>query len=192
MDRYAHDDYNALHSVYSTRATQLAGTTHPLPERLTPKGVNVALESTEWKADSTYDAANGGDNAYDGILTAGSKWTSNGNPPPHWLALDLGRVRRIDGFSLRMAGIAGERFDFAFKNYKIESGDSIDGPWITEFEVNNSPQFSNVHSIFDSPKPIRYVRIYITNSGIDNYCRLPELEVYEALATGTGGWYHYY
>lgn len=186
IDRYAHGDYTALVSVYSNWASTLAARAHVMPVRLTPEGSNVALAGTGWKADSSYDANNTGNKAFDGIVTAGSKWTSNGAAPPHWLAIDLGRERQVSGFSIRLAGAAGERFDYAFKGFRIESGASLEGPWSQEFDVNNSPQFSNVHRMYDVPKAMRFVRIYITDSGIDHYCRLPEFEVYEALSVEDG------
>jgi len=188
IDRYAHSDFNALVSAYSNRASTLAARTHAMPSRLTPEGSDVAPSSTGWKADSSYDANNTGNKAFDGVIAAGSKWTSNGAAPPHWLALDLGRERQVTGFSIRLAGAAGERFDYGFKQFRLESGSSLDGPWTTEFDVDNSPQFSNVHRMYGTPQAMRFVRIYITDSGIDHYCRLPEFEVYETLSVRDGLW----
>jgi hypothetical protein len=40
--------------------------------------------------------------------------------------------------------------------------------------------------MYGTPQAMRFVRIYITDSGIDNYCRLLEFEVYEALSVEDG------
>ena len=186
MDRYAHSDYSQLFTNYQSRASSF--TNDPLPERLTPSGENVAIYSIDWRADSSYDGNNTGDKAFDGVVNSSNKWTSSGSIPPHWLAIDLGQNRNVSGYTVRMAGAGGERFDYAFKEYEIQSGSSLDGPWTTEFSVNNTAQFSSVSSIYDDSVELRYIRIYITNSGIDNYCRLPEFEVYEDPESGISLW----
>ena len=178
MDQYAHPDYTQLFNIYQTRANLIASNPITLPARLTPQGENVARYSINWQADSVYNSSYGGDKAYDGIISGTSKWCSNGNPPPHWLALDLGQMRLIDGFTIRMAGVV-ELESFNAKSYQIQSGSSLTGLWTTEFTVSNPAQFSFYHSIFDTPKLMRYIRLYVTNTGIDNYCRITEVEVYE-------------
>lgn len=182
MDRNFHsDDYNELYTLYSNWATQLANAP-ALPDRLSPDGSNVAIFSTEWQTDSSYSSSYEGDKAYDGVVSGSNKWTSDGSSPPHWLILDLGQQREINGITLRMSGDANELIDFNFKSYRLESASSMSGPWTTEFEVDNSPQFSWVHSLYDTPATFRYLRVYITDTGIDNYARLPEIEVYEEKA----------
>jgi len=189
MDRYAYTDYNQMFNIYQTRANLIANNPITLPTRLAPIGVNVARYSINWQADSVYNSSYGGDKAYDGVISGTSKWCSNGNPPPHWLAIDLGQMRLIDGFTIRMAGVV-ELVGFNAKSYQIQSGSSLTGPWTTEFTVSNPAQFSFYHSIFDTPKSMRYVRLYVTDTGIDNYCRIPEVEVYE-YASGTDNWILY-
>jgi hypothetical protein len=191
IDQYAHPDYTAMVGLYTTKAAELAAGTFPQPDRLEPDGVNVALSSTGWLADSTFSSAYGGDKVYDGVISGASKWTSDGSAPPHWLSIDLGQERSVNGITLRMAGAAAEDYRYAFKVYEIQSGTSLSGPWATEFSVSNPAQFSFLHSLYDTPKTLRYLRIYITDSGIDNYCRLPEFEVYEEV-TGVGEWWVYY
>lgn len=188
MDQYAHSDYSSLYSLYSTRAAALASGSYTLAVPMTPPGVNIATSCTGWDADSTFSSSYGGDKVYDGILSAASKWTSDGTAAPHWLALDLGSVQEISGFTIRMAGAGGENYNYAFKAFEIQSGGSLSGPWTTEFSVNNSAQFSNVHCLYDTPASMRYIRIYITDSGVDNYCRLPEFEIYSESTTNVEFW----
>ena len=187
MDKYAHSDYSNLFTIYHNKATEIASNPITLPSRLYPEGSNVALNSIGWLADSTYSSAYGGDKAYDGIISEASKWTSAGSAPPHWLAIDLGRTCSVNGITVRMSGAANEYVDFNFKSFQVQSGNSLNGPWTTDFNVENPAQFSFVNCLYDTPKNLRYVRIYITDSGIDNYCRLPELEVYES-TTAVCGW----
>ncbi len=179
MDQYAHSDYSQLFTIYQTRATQIANNPITLPSRLEPIGTNVALSSTGWSADSTYSSAYGGDKAYDGIISGESKWCTNGDAPPHWLAIDLGQERLVDGFTIKMCGVV-EYVAFNARSYLIQSGSSLSGPWTTEFTVDNPARFSFYHSIFDTPQTLRYVRLYVTDTGIDNYCRITEVEVYES------------
>jgi hypothetical protein len=183
IDRYHFTDYNEMVSIYSTRAAQFAAITTTKPTRLTPTGTNVALYSTGWLTDSDYSSSYTGDKAFDGIISGSSKWCSTNSTPTHWLAINLGQPRWIDGITVQMAGLVETPISYSFKNFEIQSGSSLTGPWTTEFTVNNSPQFSSVNCLYDTPKQLQYLRIYITNCGIDNYARLPELEVYETIPT---------
>ncbi len=190
MDKYAHSDYSDLFSIYSNKASEIANNPITLPARLTPEGDNVALSSVSWQADSIYSADFGGDKVYDGIISTGSKWTSQGTAPPHWVAIDLGRMCSVNGITIRMSGAANEYVDYNFKEFNVQSGSSLSGPWTADFNVSNPAQFSFVHCLYDTPKELRCVRIYITDAGIDNYSRLPEMEVYE-VKTATSGWVLY-
>ncbi|MDI6783702.1 MAG: discoidin domain-containing protein [bacterium] len=183
MDRYAYTDYNEMFSIYSTRAVQFAAITTTRPTHLAPTGTNIAGLSSAWQTDSDYSSSYTGDKAFDGIISGASKWCSNGNPPPHWLAINLGQPRYLSGFKVQLAGAADEWIIFNFKNFEIQSGSSLTGPWTTEFTVDNSPQFSSVNCLYDTPKQLQYLRLYITNCGVDNYARLPEFEVYESEIT---------
>jgi hypothetical protein len=80
-----------------------------------------------------------------------------------------------------------EFVSFGFKAFEFQTGTSLSGPWTTVATVSNPNQITSYKEFFTSPVSARYVRLYITNSGIDNYARLPEFEVY-ASASGVGGW----
>ncbi len=144
----------------------------------TPTGANVAPQSTQVTTDSNYNSSFTGTNAIDGVISGASKWCSNGNAPPHWLALDLGSSMTVNGFIVRMAGAAGEYTTYNFEAFKIQSGTSISGPWTDECSVSNPSQANVITKSYITPKALRYVRIYITDCGVDNYARLPEFEVY--------------
>ncbi|MCX7766116.1 MAG: hypothetical protein N2246_05355, partial [Candidatus Sumerlaeia bacterium] len=110
--------------------------------------------------------------------------------PPHWLTINLGKPRAINGITVRMSGAAGEWIVFNLRQFVVQTGNSFSGPWSTDFTVSNLPQFSFIHCLYETPKLAQYVRIYVTDCGVDNYCRLPELEVYET-QTSASLWYIY-
>src|SRR3990172_5543850 len=122
--------------------------------------------------------ARGGNKAYDGVISASSKWTSNGTTVESWLALDLGASYDLSGFIVRHAGAAGELTGFNTQAYRLESGSSLSGPWTTLATINNAAQENSTTTLLPSTVATRFVRLYITDAGIDNYARIPEFEVY--------------
>jgi hypothetical protein len=188
MDRmFFASDYDALAAIYQARATAFA-TNPPDPGPLgLPAGANIARSAVAWATDSNFSAAYAGDKAIDGIVSTASKWTSNGNPPPHWIALDLGAVKGVTGFVVRSAADAGEFVDFGFKTFDLQTGSLLSGPWTTIAGASNPNQLA-VFKVFN-PAPVntRFVRLNVTHAGIDNYARLPEFEVYGAGAS-VGEW----
>ena len=143
-----------------------------------PSGDNVALNTINWLASSVFSAVFGGAEAYDGVVAADSKWTSDGAGATSWLALDLGASYDVTGFIVRHAGAAGEPAYFNTVAYRLESGDSLTGPWTSVATVDNPNQADGTTTTLASSSSLRYVRLYITDAGIDNYARIPELEVY--------------
>jgi hypothetical protein len=125
-----------------------------------------------------YNADFGGDKAYDGIISAGSKWTSDGASAASWLALDLGTNCDLTGFVVRHAGAAGEPASYNTHSFRLESGTSLSGPWSTLATVDNAAQQDSSTTVLPSSVTTRYVRLYIIDAGIDNYARIPEFEVY--------------
>lgn len=143
----------------------------------TPSGANLSLQATQVQTDSNYDGNYTGQKALDGVVSAISKWTSAGSSPPHWLALDLGALKTVNGFIVRHAGAAGEPSYMNTKSFAIQSSSGPDGPWVDEALVDNSAQEAVTARSYVTPKQLRYVRLYITDTGIDNYARIPEFEV---------------
>ena len=141
-------------------------------------GENLALSSIGWDASSSFTGDYAGNKAYDGVVTAVSKWTSNGSGAVSWLALDLGASYEISGFVVRHAGAAGEPVISNIQAYGLESGSSLSGPWTTLATVDNTAQQNTTTTILETIVNTRYVRLYITDPGVDNYARIPEFEVY--------------
>ena len=187
IDRYHHDDYNEMVAIFENKATELENNPPELPDRLEPRGVNIATSSVGWNADSVFSDDYGGDKVYDGVISSGAKWTSDGSAPPHWVAIDLGRKSFVDGLMLYFSGINGELIDYNPKAFQIQTGSSLSGPWTTVLDVENPAQFSYEPCLFDDLTEMQYLRVYVTDTGIDNYCRLPEIEVYEVM-TNAENW----
>ena len=145
---------------------------------------NVARTAVGWAASSIYAAAYGGDKAYDGTVSAASKWTSNGTASDSWLALDLGRSYDVTQFVVKHAGSAGELQAYNTQALRLESGTSLSGPWTAQATVANTAQAPTSSVTLASPLTTRYVRLYISDAGVDNYARIPELEVYGVASGG--------
>ena len=175
------DDYARIPEleVYGTVA---ALPPPPPPPGGDPPGDNVALDATDWSASTTFNASTGGDKAYDADISEGSKWTSNGASAESWLALDLGADRDVTGFIVRHAGAAGEPTYFNTAAYRLESGTSLAGPWTTLASVTNPIEENSTATVLATTKTTRFVRLYVTDAGIDPYARIPEFEVYATAA----------
>lgn len=191
IDRYTHgNDYDAMTALYEDWASTLTLRNEPL---LQPKpalhGSNIALQSQQAMADSILNNAAPA-YAIDGDASTGSKWTSEGTAPPHWLALDLGRSVRVEGFKVKMAGL-DEWYIFSFEAFEIQMGPAVTGPWTTLISVDNPAQFAAREIVLDTATPLRFVRLLITDPGVDNYARLPEFEVYEARNGAQAVWGFY-
>jgi hypothetical protein len=185
MDPYAHGDYAALYNIYQTRAAAL--TPQPLPSIAPPQGTNAALGAA-WQTSTNFSGAHAGDKALDGVVSPASKWTSANAAPPQWLAVDLGAVRNINGYVVRMAADATEDAHYDFLAYQIQTGASFGGPWTTQFTVSNPAQYGVMRSVHTSPVAARFVRLLVTNPGVDNYARLPEFEVFVGPNASVTGW----
>lgn len=149
-----------------------------------PAGENVA-RGAGWRASSVYGAGWGGDRATDGVVSPSSKWTSSGGSAESWLALDLGQTYQLTGFVVRHAGAAGEAAHYNTQAFRLESGSSLSGPWTTLRTVSNVDQSQEVSTVLVNADA-RYVRLYISDAGIDNYARIPEFEVYAQGTTSSG------
>ncbi|UCC82217.1 MAG: PKD domain-containing protein [Gemmatimonadota bacterium] len=147
----------------------------PPPE---PGDDNVALGATEWSASSVFNSAYGGDKAIDGQVSEASKWTSDGRSGESWLALDLGQEYDVTAFRVQHAGAAGEWQAFNTQAYRLERGASLSGPWTTLIVVDNQGQEDLTTTTLSTPTTLRWVRLYVTDTGVDDYARIPEFEVY--------------
>ncbi len=142
---------------------------------LEPDDSNLARQATA-SADTSYGPGWGPDKAIDGLT--GTKWTSTGAAAHHWLALDLGRPAAVRLFIVRHAGAGGEPAYYNTTAYRIESAESLAGPWTVLVEGLNPSQAAVTSHCLTDPPVTRFVRLYITDAGIDDYARIPEFEVW--------------
>jgi hypothetical protein len=175
FDRYAHPDYYAMYAMYQGHANVLNAYDEPVEPVEPPRGRNLALEAVAWDADSIYSGAYSGDKAFDGSLQ--TKWTSTDAASSHWLALDLGQPYVVTGYHVKLAGSGGEWASFNWTHFVIETGPGFAGPWTAAFDVDNSAQLSSVTSSYATPVLARCVRLSVDDCGVDDFARLPELEV---------------
>ncbi len=145
-----------------------------------PAGAPLAPAAAAVQTDS-YQGTQPGWAASDGVVSESSKWVSSSDPPPHWIALDLGAGRTVTGFIVRLPGAAGEPVDFNATAFDFQIAASLAGPWTTETSIDNGARANVVARSYVTPKTLRYARLRITNPGIDNYARIPEFEIWGAV-----------
>ncbi|MBN1476684.1 cellulase family glycosylhydrolase [Candidatus Sumerlaeota bacterium] len=143
-----------------------------------PTGSNAALGAVAHSTDSDFSPSYGGDQAYDGVISDTSKWTSEGTAPPHWLALDLGATHGVTGAVVRLPSMAGEFSIFNAEDVEIQVGTSLSGPWTTVASETNAILHDRIITVFASPEAARFVRLVINDPGTDSYARIPEFEVH--------------
>ncbi len=144
----------------------------------TPLGTNLARGSTQVATDSNNSASQMGAKAIDGVIASTSKWVSAGTAVPHWLALDLGKDRTVHTYVVRHAGAGGETTNFNTEQFRVQSAASLAGPWTDEHVISNTNRYRVTLRNYFTTKVVRYVRLYITDPGTDNFARIPEFEVW--------------
>ena len=144
--------------------------------------INVAL--AKWGATATassrYGKAYDANNALDGRWMAidSDKWNSASNKTPHWLSIDLGRVRTIERVTVRHQGADGHGAQYNTSDFRIQRGESQAGPWLDLVPPirNNHDDVTN-HSF--ARVATRFVRLLIEKGepGANQYARIYEVEV---------------
>lgn len=116
--------------------------------------------------------------ARDGVVSSNSKWVSNGEANP-WIYFDLGADYNLGRIVVKMAGAGGEWSAMNAKTYNIQTWNN---GWVTRAYVNNNSQLNEQTTNINVRS--RYVRINFTNTGIDQYARIPEIEIYASSSNG--------
>ncbi len=143
-----------------------------------PGGLNLSLTAEQTAVDSSFDANSTGAKARDGLIGPSSKWASQGTSPPHWLAFDIGADKIVNGYIVHHAGAGGEQASYNTQSFSIQSAPSLAGPWTDEAIVENMLRENSTRRLYQTPKPLRYVRLHIPDPGIDNFARICEFEVH--------------
>lgn len=152
----------------------VAGTGRCAPARR----VNVARRATRWAASSVLSPSYGPEKAIDGLVTEQSKWTSDGSSRASWIALDLGQSYDIHAMRLLFAGAAGEHYEFNVVAHRLEAGASLDGPWTEVHRREDVQRPNSFEADFATPFATQFIRLVVTDPGIDDYTRIAEIELY--------------
>jgi hypothetical protein len=136
---------------------------------------NWARNAINCGRSSAYNSNYDCNKTYDGVVSASSKWVSNGVSRTSWMTLDLGAYRNINQFVVKHAGSVGEPAISNTKAFQIQYGSSMSGPWTTYIYGNNSGQANQ--STYSANLNARYIALLITDPGADNYTRIVEFEV---------------
>lgn len=145
-----------------------------------PSGTNLSLTAAYYIESGRNLTDQTGRQALDGIST--TKWCCNTSDTggTSSLAVDLGSTATVTGYIIRHAQYGGEPSYMNTEQYRVESGTSMFGPWTTEWTANNACQAQYNRFIYGTAKSLRYLRLVITDPGIDTWVRLPEFEIYGA------------
>ncbi len=149
-----------------------------------PGDVNLSLTAAADAADSIYSPDFNAAKARDGLTS--TKWTSTDTTQSHWLALDLRAPAQVSTFIVKHASSGGEWTVYNTRAFTIESGPSLTGPWTIEFTGSNPNQLGVSTFSYWEPARLRYVRLNISDPGIDWYARIPEFEVWGTLLPPKG------
>lgn len=152
----------------------LTGGTCPAIE-VSSEPVNLALNAVDCLQNSAYNSDYNCQMAYDGNLS--TKWVSDGTSIQSSIVVDLGGVKDISKIVVKHAGANGEPKESNTEQFKIEYGSSnIWGPW-THFGIIDNYDRANESEV-NVDFTARYVHLYIIDPGVDNYSRIPEIEIW--------------
>mgnify|MGYP000195900934 CR=1 FL=1 len=129
-----------------------------------PSGSNLSLTAAYYIESGRNNTDQYGRYALDSSST--TKWCCNSSLTGgvSTLAVDLGSTCTVTGYIVRHAQAGGEPYYMNTKYYRIESSNSIFGPWTVEYDVDNSCQDPYNRFIYGTPKSLRYIRLTITLS----------------------------
>ncbi len=164
-----------------------------LDREVLPAGTKLApAQIAGYQADSEFTGF-GGNLAYDGTVSVTAKWVSASTAPPHWLALQLAQPQRVTGFAVRFPSLGGEMSAFNARSVSFQTGPSLAGPWTTVASVSNPLQYDRAIAVLGAEQQVQFVRLLVTDAGIDAYARIPEFEVYSAgpVTSGVGAFEGY-
>lgn len=155
--------------------------------------VNVALPAlgATATASSSYGPEYGPEKAFDGkwALRETDKWNSAEHVTPHYLRVDLGQVRTIDGVRLHHEGIRPDGASSTTADFRIQASLRPWGPW----EDCVPPVRRNTAGVTEhrfKPVAAQYVRLLIETGeqgGGNAYGRIFEMEVFSPRASAAAG-----
>lgn len=179
MNPYRYSDYTQLRAIYVAKAAELAGGSGALPATIAPSGANAAIDAVGWAASGVFGLGFGGNKVYQGFVSKTSKWVSGaGLQGGHWVAIDLGATLSVKGITLKFEGYLRDDVRFNLRGGLIQKAAAMAGPWSTIYTFSNPGRMSYLHCLFSPAESVRYLRVYVTDTGQDQYARLLAVEVY--------------
>jgi len=156
------------------------------PTPTPPPGANLS-QGRPGYASTSYNGDFGPENAVDGLIDGINKWCSTGVDPSWWY-VDLGAAYAISQVKVYAAGAGGEWSAMNLQAYTVRGSNSnatTPGNWtiLATYNTGGADGADMVsHNVTGN---YRYVGIYITDSGIDSYSRVPEIQVFGGSAAPT-------
>lgn len=152
-----------------------------------PPGTRVAAANIASLAADSSLPGFGPEKAFDGEISASSKWTSQPTAPPHWIAVELEAELDLTGCAIRLPSMAGEWSFYGAKDIDVQVASSLAGPWTTVGEAANAELDDRIIVAFAQTVAAKCLRVVVNDAGIDSYARIPEIEIF-ALAEPVSLW----
>ena len=135
---------------------------------------NLASSATITADSVTYAADNAADAAWTDQVT--DAWVSTSATTEHWLQYDLGQQRVIDQFVVKHVGYGPtDNPDYNTVVFSLQ-GSNDGSSWATLKSYSNNT--SSLTLAQTGGVAFRYIRLYISDPGPDDYARIFELEVW--------------
>jgi hypothetical protein len=160
-----------------------------IPKVLWETGVITQEQGESPEMASSWDQ-NGSDNfpykAYDGDME--TKWCTQAEEVS-WLMIDFVEPRLVSKFVLYMSGNTTHggdlgKWQYNLVEFQIQSSmTGKENSWEDEVVVqdNLADEEHGILTFEIDPKSMQWVRLYITDQGVDTHARLPEFEVWGLL-----------
>jgi len=171
---YKDTDFNSIGKFYYlVKSEDTQGNISPASEvKDTYAGANIAIGRLA-TSDSSTGANEAPQMAVDGNIA--TKWCAN-TTGPHWLMIDLGKVKAIDGFKIFHASAGGDDAGWNTKDYTI-SVSNDNKTWTTPVTVTGNTAATTENLVKTSG---RYVKLNIAapTNNTDPAARIYDFQIY--------------
>ncbi|MBC8060089.1 MAG: discoidin domain-containing protein [Clostridiaceae bacterium] len=173
-NNYKDTNVNSISKFYYiVKAEDAEGNVGPASEvKNTYAGANIAMGKAT-TADSFVNSGEASQMAVDGDIT--TKWCAN-TTDIHWLMVDLGKIKKIDGFKIFHAAAGGEDAAWNTKAYTISVSDD-NKTWTTPVTVTDNIKAITEDLVKTSGRYVKFNATKPTNS-TNTATRIYEFQVY--------------
>jgi hypothetical protein len=155
------------------------GAPPPTPTPGPPSGQNLSQGKSAY-ASSQYGPSWGPEKAVDGVISSSYKWCSQSQSPTWWY-VDLGQICEINTVKVFCESYVGEAAYYNLREYTVRASNTTSVPvssWLTISSYDSGGGDGAAMVQHDVSGAYRYVGLHITDSGIDNYSRVLEVQVF--------------